>query len=340
MTIVFLCRLYYPHVGGVEKHVREISKILSTKHKIIIITEQHDLTLPLEETYPEAKVYRIPIANYSEKNKKWAIWHWVWCNRQLFNTAKIIHVHDVFFWVLPLLPFRLLHSSKYFITFHGYEGANPPNFKQIVWHKIGEWFTRGNICIGNFYTKWYHTKPTQVSFGATDIKSKPVGKNGKAIFVGRLDLDTGIMDYLKAAGHLKLHLDVYGDGPLLTRCQEFTRSNNINATFHGFDSQAASYISSYSYAFISRYLGIIESLVSKTITFSHYDSEIKYDYLTQTPFSNWIFICGSSQEIVSHVRNYQNHPSQYQPMIEEGYNWAKGQTWAKLAGDYESLWQK
>ena len=46
MTIVFLARLFYPHIGGVEKHVLEISRILIEKgHKVSIVTEKHDIKL-------------------------------------------------------------------------------------------------------------------------------------------------------------------------------------------------------------------------------------------------------------------------------------------------------
>lgn len=40
MIVVFFSRVFYPHVGGVEKHVFEISKILVKKgYKIIVFTE-------------------------------------------------------------------------------------------------------------------------------------------------------------------------------------------------------------------------------------------------------------------------------------------------------------
>ena len=338
--VIFLSRLYYPHVGGVEKHLKKLSVILSKKHQITIITEQHDASLPLVENYPEAKVYRIPVSNCSERTKKWAIWSWIWRNRNLFSEADVVHIHDVFFWVLPVLPFKILHPKRYFITFHGYEGANPPHLKQVIWHKLGELLTSGNICIGQFYSKWYFTKADVVSFGACDIPFKSVAKTNKAIFVGRLDHDTGIMEYLKAAKELKLKLDVYGEGPLLTQAREFVKVTKTEVVFHGFDPNAAEYISKYKYAFISRYLGILESLSSKTMVFAHYDSEIKYDYLSNSPFSDWIFIGKNSQEIASSVLQYQKYPKRYQLSLDKGYNWAKEQTWAKLAQDYENLWQK
>ena len=40
MKIVFLCRLFYPHIGGVETHVLEVGKRLIKKgHRVTIVTE-------------------------------------------------------------------------------------------------------------------------------------------------------------------------------------------------------------------------------------------------------------------------------------------------------------
>ena len=76
------------------------------------------------------------------------------------------------------------------------------------------------------------------------------------------------------------------------------------------------------------------------MVFTHYDSPIKFDYLNLTPFSDCIFICGSSEEITAKLRDYQKRPQNYHHLIDKGYNWVSQQTWIKLARDYETLWQK
>lgn len=158
MKILFLCRLYSPHVGGVEKHVQKISEALKKKHDIKIITEKHDPALKDFEIVEGLEVYRLPPGD------KWQTWHWMSSHRDLLDWSDIIHVHDVYYWILP---YRILHPiKKTFITFHGYEGNNPPGLKQLFWHKVGEWLSRGNICIGDFHKKWYHVTPDVVSYGA------------------------------------------------------------------------------------------------------------------------------------------------------------------------------
>ena len=41
VRILFLTRSFYPSIGGVEKHILELSKVLIAKgHKISVITEK------------------------------------------------------------------------------------------------------------------------------------------------------------------------------------------------------------------------------------------------------------------------------------------------------------
>lgn len=153
-----MCRLYWPHVGGVEKHVEKICDILSKKHQITIVCEKHDPKLSDYEKKRGVEIYRIG------ETDKFGIWKWWFQHLNLLRDADIIHIHDVFFWFLPFrLPFW---SKKTFMTFHGYEGFEAPNWKQIFWHKLAAWLTKGNICIGDFHKKWYGVKPDFVSYGA------------------------------------------------------------------------------------------------------------------------------------------------------------------------------
>ncbi len=165
MKVLFMSRLYYPHIGGVEKHVEKISDILSKKHEITIVSERHEPKLPEYEKRGRVKIFRIPLPDrVGEKSKKWWIWKWWLAHLQIIKQSDIIHIHDVFFW---FLPFRLPYwHKKVYMTFHGYEGTDAPGIKQILWHQMAAKLTRGNICIGDFHQKWYKVMPDVVSYGA------------------------------------------------------------------------------------------------------------------------------------------------------------------------------
>lgn len=159
MNVLFMARLYWPHVGGVEKHVYEISQRLKVKgQNIIIVTEKYDSKLPSYEIHDGVEIHRIPA------NNKWQVWKWMWLHGELLNWADVIHAHDVYFWIIP---YKLLHPfKKTFVTFHGWEGIYPIPWKNIVVRRISEILANGNICVGDYVAKWYGTKPDFITYGA------------------------------------------------------------------------------------------------------------------------------------------------------------------------------
>ena len=139
-NVAMLCRLFTPHSGGVEKHVELLSKeLLKRGHSIVLITEQYSLDLPLEEIIDGVRVVRIP---YFALNSKRLVWTWMCEHENLFADADLVHVHDVFWWYWPI--HILLLFKPVFITFHGYEGSEPPTKKAIIQRKISEIFFPAN----------------------------------------------------------------------------------------------------------------------------------------------------------------------------------------------------
>ena len=337
MNILFFSRLYYPHIGGVEKHVAKIGKILIQRgHKVTVVTEKHSHSLKNKEIIEGVEVIRIP-AFKEGKNKKFKIWRWLWGNTQLIENADIVHCHDVFFWYLP---FRFLYPfKKVFTTFHGYEDF-PLKPKDVFMHKVSEKLSMGNICIGDFIPKWYGTKPDFVSYGAVDLpKNEKLSANtGSAVFIGRLDEQTGILTYIQAVDIIRkkiLNFDflIVGDGKYKNKI------NKKNRTLKAVGN-AAKYFQDYEYAFVSRYLSILEAISAKRLVFAVYDNPIKEDYLRLAPFSKQIVIFNSPSELSSKLLYYRNHPKAKEKMIEKGYLWVQKQTWEKMVKTYLKLWAK
>lgn len=127
-----------------------------------------------------------------------------------------------------------------------------------------------------------------------------------AIFLGRTSDDTGYTEYQKLAEKFKIKLDVFTDRP-----------------------NAAELIPNYDYAFVSRYLAILESLAAGVPVFAHYNNKIKFDYLSMAPFINFIIIFDDYKKV--ELKNKD---------LVAGQKWAKTQTWEKLASQYDELWQK
>lgn len=338
MKVTHLTHYYWPHIGGVEKHLGLLATQLAKDGiETVVLTKKYETKLLKEEEHEAAKIYRFETLDASPFMHKLSVW-WgiITLHKHLFD-ADVIHIHDVFWWLIPLVPFLLLSEKKMYITFHGYEGNEVPNWKQKMWHKMAESLTRGNLCIGGFHQKNYGVNPTITSFGATKkIKSAQHKKNA-AIFVGRLELDNGFLEYVRALALLKERgekwsLDVYGEGSQLKEAKKIVNENKLKVTFHGFDPEAASYIPKYSVAFVSRYLAILEALSARVPVVAHYDTSIKRDYLLlDTPFADWISVAHSAEVIA-------NSLSTLKPISKEARDWVDAQTWKKMADTYQRLW--
>ena len=356
MKILFITRSYFPNIGGVEKHVEKITNILIDKgYEVTILTENPMLSYSNNyhsskesaksiEKNINPKIIRIEVGE-ENRLKKFRIWISLIKYINEFYSSDIIHCHDVFFWYLPfrfIFPFK-----KVYTTFHGYEGNKIPNFKSILMHKISEKLSNGNICIGDLLKKWYGTKPNYISYGAVDskllnIKNKAIDKDRDIIFAGRLEEETGILEYLKAIYLLKikninLSVDVYGDGQLKQKAVEYVAKHKLKVNFKGFASNVTDYIPKYKIIFVSRYLGILEALALRVPVFAQYNNEIKKDYLLMAPFAKYISIGKTGDDLANMIEKYIKQ--QFKIDTDSGYEWVKDKTWENMVKIYLKLWK-
>ena len=151
------------------------------------------------------------------------------------------------------------------------------------------------------------------------------------------------MEYLKALKEIskkyqKLQLTVLGDGSQANEAKEYAGHNKLNAEFKGFVKNTDNHLERASFVFTSRYLGILESLVSKKYVLAVYNNEIKKDYLQMTPFANFISISKNSNEIRDQLYKYLSDEKLKNIKISNGYTWVKNQTWEKMTDTYLKLW--
>jgi glycosyltransferase involved in cell wall biosynthesis len=339
MKILFFARLFYPHIGGVEKHVIEIGKRLAREgHSVIVVTEQTDSNNPLKELIDNIEVYRIPFLK-DERNKKFEIWKWLWRHRLLIMKADIIHCHDIFFWYLP---FRFLYpTKKVYTTFHGYEMVFPIKKKAVLVRKLSEKLSFGNICLGDYLKKWYRTKPTYVIYGGVEkqrmVSIRQLDRKLKIAFLGRVEADTGFPLYISALQELKkrnikFYFNVYGDGKIINIAKKYGKC-------FGFVKNVDKAIKENDVIFASSYLSILESLNNKRFVCSVYSNPLKKDILEMTPFAKWISISNNANDLTQAVLNYAENPQKYTHVLKEEYAWVSTQTWDDIVEVYKKLWK-
>ena len=341
MTILFFARRFYPLIGGVEKHVLELSKqLIKNGHQIIVVTEQTENLSPFEMIKPlNLKIYRIETGK-ENRFKKLRIWKELWKLRRVIEKADVVHCHDVFFWYLP---FRFLYpNKKIFTTFHGYESY--PVTQKARWvRKLSEKLSVGNICIGDFIKKWYGTKPSYVSYGAVEVFNFQFSifnksKKDSGVFIGRLDDQTGILTYVKAVElvrkkYPKFLMNAVGDGVYKNKIAKIVK-------VVGFQKNPEQYLVNSHFAFVSRYLAILEAFAAKRLVFAVYDNPVKEDYLKMAPYAKFIIIVDTPEKLSEKIIYYLEHPGEEKKLIEKAFNWVQGQSWGKMAGLYLKLWKK
>jgi len=339
MTILFFVRLFYPHGGGVERHVLEISKrLIKNGHKVIIVTEE--IPKPYNINYHSAsqdakmmgnenltnrfwtslnddgiKVYRIPVGK-NNFFKKFRIWGWLFAHKNLINNADIVHAHDVFFWYFP---FRFLYPSKLaYVTFHGWETTFPPSKKAIFVRKLSEKLAFGNICVGEFIARWYGTRPDYITYGGVDVRLAGVmasraqpatsevrkrgGKKIKIILIGRFEEDIGISIYvaaLDALKKMKVEFEFEAYGEGVLKKNLQEYGDVYSNTQAAIDKA----ITEADIVFASSYLTILQVMAAKRLVCSVYDNPLKKDYLTMAPFVKWIIIADSGEALAEKIIN-------------------------------------
>lgn len=193
-----LCRLYRPHIGGVEKHVQKLSEqCVAHGHTVDVFTLPHDELLPQTEKQSGIHIHRKPLQLHSrilrhvlnllpvtkslqEKLvERDELWGWMLWNVRTFLRADVIHIHDVFFWYWPIRI--LLPWKKVFITFHGFEagklhpnlplgkgrGPTPTHQAKRARQRAARW-TRGCVAVGAWIEKWYGTRADATTYGAAN----------------------------------------------------------------------------------------------------------------------------------------------------------------------------
>lgn len=347
MKILFFTRRYSPDIGGVETHVREVSKRLSNLgHSVTIVTEMpsgnlQSLSAKVTDSYTNATVYRIPIST-SEKRKKFIIWNWLRKHKDLIKEADIIHVHDVFFWYLP---FRFRYPNKLiFTTFHGYETVFPPKQSAILHRRLAAQLSHGNINVGDYIRKWYGTHATYVTYGGVsldeklEITSEKKRDKLRIVFVGRIEKDNSVEKYSALLDLLKLHrisftFTAIGDG---SQSDLFKKHGNIT----GFQKDISEEIDKADVFFASSYLSMLNAAIRKKLIISFYDNPLKQDYLEVSPFARFSIIETSPTAAYNDLKLFILNPNRLKKTLEIGYEWARTQTWDEVVKLYLKLWKK
>jgi len=348
MNIIFIVPDYYPHIGGVERHARSVALTLSRQGcRVTVFVEKRRNSDSLHEVDGNIDIFRFVKKNYFIFRKISFKWQFL-KNIRRFSQADVIHFHDfTTMWLWGLLVHVLLRcmGKKIYITFHGWEGHVPPQRKTVYKRKICELLADGNICAGHFIEKWYTTHATRITYGGCSPVSLQGVAREFALFIGRLESDTGIREYVSAWKSVNqlfpdLVLVICGEGSLQEYLREYIESNTIkNIRFQGFVQNPEEVLEKAHFVFTSGYLGMLEAFSRRTPVIATYDNEIKKDYLMMMPGSvDKFWITRDADSIVDAIQEIIS--TDITEKIDNAYEFALKNTWDTVTAEYLGLYGK
>ncbi|MCB9849898.1 MAG: glycosyltransferase family 4 protein [Phycisphaerales bacterium] len=346
MRIVFLVKRFWPATGGVEKYVAELAHAVKTRgHRVSVVTGAHDAQLPDQDELNGITIHRFP-ALRSPLRCCWALSKVV----QMFREADIVHVCDTemldYYW--RMLGWRVV-PRRLCMTLHGMSCVHPVPQHELVRARRARRLVDGMLHDGAFIGQWLNVDPDMIAPQglrptANEIVVTPEPARPSAIYVGRLEPDTGVELYFDALAMLRdrwrvdLPLHVYGSGSLAAKLAAQTNAQKLRVTFHGKSADAQERIADHTLAFVSGRMTIHEALARRRAVVAAFCNPIRADYVRGEAFSPYIATGGSGEEIAEQAHLLLHDDVMRRRITERGWRHVSELTWDKTAGAYLHVW--
>jgi len=345
-NVLMLCNSYYPLLGGEKYYQKVAEKLAEIGYKVTVWTPRKDKSHDKAERVNGVSIQRF------ESRGLLGIWSFMARNIGKIISADIIHGFDfntILFWYFP---FRIIFWHKpVFVTFLGHEGIFPIPEKIILTRKLTELITWGNICGGHYIKKWYSTAPDYIVYGGCEKPKieRPAPSEASAVFIGRIQKDSGISEYIKAVCILnergvKMKMDIFGnikDKQLYDDLQKIILDKGLHVKYCGIADNTEETIQRYRYAFLSACLANLEAMICKRLIFSIYSNPLKKDYLEMVPGAKEMTeIAGEPEMLAEKIIYHIDHPETDNAMVKNAYEYANAQTWENAARKHKLLFDK
>lgn len=338
MKIIHLSPSFLPKLGGVETHVSEIVKLQKKAgNKVEVLYSDNGL---LKFANNDKGLTRI--AKFKIGSTKLNIWLQIYSLLDELNSADIIHVHDVTWW---LWPFTLFLTPKIVTTFHGWEGKYPVELTAKLSRLLSSMLSDKTVHVGDWIRNYYFDKPNAVIYGGVKAAgvsrlvpiSWPRSKNKlNIIFLGRLELENDIDLYLQLFNELKkkvaLKITWVGDGKYRQQCEKL-------GVVTGMVSDYQKYIAKADLVCSSSYLSMLSAQAAGKIVIALHSHPLKKDYLQNYPGNSAMLIGDNPKHVAAQILKLIKDKAKFKSMSEAAYEFASHSTWEDVNKVYMKLYQ-
>ena len=286
MKIIQVCPRYYPYIGGVETHVKNISERLAKQYDISVFTTDPSGSLPEREEINGVNVIRFK--SYAPDNAYYFSFEML---KKLRNIkCDIVHSHA--YAAFPLAFSSLIQKKKFVVTPHYHRFGHSPIRNLLIkfYRPIGKKILKQAdiiVCVSNYErnlliddfkldVKNFFLIPNGIN--KNDFKNvKKEEKNQKKIlYVGAINKFKGIEYIVDALSKLDdyIILEIIGKGPyqkkLVKKVNDLGLTKRVN--FYGHLSRGEllkKYATADLFVLLSKYeafgISVAEALASKTV---------------------------------------------------------------------------
>ncbi len=343
-TVTMVVERFWPAIGGVEKHVLRLAQdFISRDWRVRVITGAHEEDLKSVERFDDIEIHRIP--------RRWArtpplATLWMIRNRHLWADADVVHIHDtvpLLFWCTPIIAVRERRSIA--VTFHGYEHDPIPVHYQFLRRVAQRIVGKRSLCVGRFIERCYGIECGEVTLGAVERPATPLGEGNDLVYIGRIERDTGIIEYIEALRILRdqhgldLHLTVIGGGSQRVHCERLAGENSLHVDFLGPMHDPWSVAGNAKVCLAVGFLSILEAMSLGMPVVSLATSPLRGSYLRSVlDEGGRISIQTSPEGVAREIARLMRDPDLYRRVSNEGKIFASKFTWSALTERYLRLW--
>lgn len=347
LRIVWLAKAAAPDVGGVQKYVYEVARILAGDgHHFTLMAGDRSGRLAKRDTCEGIHIRRFPTGRSATR-----LTASLWRNLDAFLTADVIHVSDLE--ILELYHATLgwlLGPRPVFLTRHGMSGRFPLPAGECLRARRAALLAWGTVDDGAFIEKRLGVAPDVIINPglrptADELPRSPEPEPRTAVFLGRLEPDTGIELYLQSLAFLRerdgihLRLDVYGEGTLKSRLAAWARARRLPVVWHPARPRGQMLLHQGQLAFVSGRMAIFEAMARRRPVIAAYPNPLKRDYICGEWFSPFIDAGHTPEQIADHVARLVRDPFLLRARVEAAYEAVRGLDWRHTADAYLALWR-
>ncbi len=228
MRILQVSEMYYPVIGGLEEHVRNISERLARDHNVTVFTTDPSGRLPREENINGVLIRRFD--SFAPQNSYYvSLKMLLELKRSEFD---IVHAHN--YHASPAFFARYATKKRFIVTphYHGHGSSTLRDYLIRLYKPFGKKIFQeaDKVIAVSDYEKSLLIKDfeiadegiTVIHNGINMMEFRNLDKKGKEcktlLFVGRLEEYKGVQYILQALPLLDedVHLQIVGSGPYRT----------------------------------------------------------------------------------------------------------------------------